>query len=795
MQIKKAIAIGMGTLLTGASLAFAGVAATDLKNVFPSTGTSTLTASNTLIVVGSGVDSTDTVAGVDVAGRLGSTSTSTKSLTTTSSNVNGIEKDGVGICTSTTATNCNLDDAAGTGSAFPSGAVMTNTHYTGLKKGTISWNSNDYDYQEQVDLSGVTMSHDVTTDKVNGTLTMVVESSDIIYNYQFDKALNISSKNNLGTIASPEYTYPVKVNLMGKTFTIVGAGTSSLKMLSGESGEVNAATGITSGSYTVYAAQGVSDSWAKIVVKDASGTEVASKSISEGNSYDFSAQGLTVKVTDVRAIGTTGEISGADVVVGPTGSVEKEYDSTADVTSTGTASDKFPGSSDWGIQTTGLGSGTYPGIPKNAKIQVVYKPSTTQYVKAGSTIAFPNSYGELGMSGYNTDKLATITISPFGGTSTYDVNSTADIVGSDLYGIEIASDVSGTIVGLGGNAFDKAYVLFNKTVNSATDGYVQPVWIGFYDKTSSKILVNRTSPAGGVGSLKIAPATQENATATAEYAHTILNATVTNMTYPFRLTYGGSGDANWYLNVTVNYQRGIGQIVAGSVAAGLFDLAIDVQNKTAGTLTTAPQFRLGATASSAEDNEVKATTSGTASQPVGKKSQDVVTDGELILVDSNTNGGSDKVVFKVPSKRLAAKIYFGTTSGVTGTSTYEAAVPVTTPLGKLTSDFTDATIKTAGKNLVLVGGPCANKFVGQLMNVSGSNCLDKWIAEVGATNLAGAKDKALIKVVEDAFQTGKVAIIVAGTDAKDTRNAAAKLIAGGLTGSKLVYSTATSGSQ
>ncbi|MBI2085654.1 MAG: S-layer protein, partial [Candidatus Aenigmarchaeota archaeon] len=542
--------------------------------------------------------------------------------------------------------------------------------------------------------------------------------------------------------------------------------------------------------------QGVSDSWAKIVLKDASGTEVASKSISEGNSYDFSAQGLTVKVTDVRAIGTTGEISGADIVVGPTGSVEKEYDSTADVTSTGTANDRFPGSSDWGIQTTGLGSGSYPGIPKSAKVQVVYKPSTTQYLKAGEKVAFPNGYGELGMVGYNTDKFSTVTVSPYGGTSAYDVNSTSDVVLSDAYGIEISSDVSGSIVGLGGNSFTKAYVLFNKTVNSALDGYVQPVWVGFYDKTSSKILVNRTAPATGLGSLRIAPATQGNATATAEYAHAILNATgTTNMTYPFKITYGGSGDADWYLNVTADYQHGIGLIKAGSVAAGSFDVTIDVENKSAGTLTAAPQFRLGATASSSEDNEIRATTSGSSNQPVGKKSQDIVTDGELVLVDTNTNGGSDKVVFKVPSKRLAAKVYFGTTSGVSGTNTYEAAVPVTTPLGKLASDFTDATIATTGKNLVLVGGPCANKFVGQLMNVSGSNCLDKWIAEVGATDLAGAKDKALIKVVEDAFQSGKVALIVAGTDAKDTRNAAAKLIAGGVTGSKLVYSTATSGSQ
>ncbi|MBI3412933.1 MAG: S-layer protein [Candidatus Aenigmarchaeota archaeon] len=791
MQIRKAIAIGMGTLLTGASLAFAGVAATDLKNVFPATGTSALTASNSLIVVGSGVDSTDTVAGVDVAGRLGSTSTTTKSLTTTSSGVTGTEKDGVTICKSTTTTDCNLDDAAGVGSAFPSGAVMTNTHFTGLKKGVISWDSNDYDYQEQVDLSGVTMSHDASTDKVNGTLTMIVESSDIIYNYQFDKALNISSKNAKGTISSPEYTFPVNVKILGKAFTIVGAGTSSLKILTGETGEISATSGIKSGDYTAYATQGVSDSWAKIVLKDAAGAEVASKSISEGNSYDFTAQGLTVKVTDVRAIGTTGEISGTDVVVGPIGSVEKEYDSTADVTSTGTASDKFPGSTDWGIQTSGLGSGTLPGIPKSARIQVVYKPSTTQYLKAGDKVSFPNSYGELGFLGYNTANLATVTVAPYGGTSTYDVNSTSDIVGSDLYGLEISTDVAGSIVSTAGNSYDKAYVLFNKTL-SATEspGYAQPFWIGFWDKTNSKILVNRTAANVGVGSWKAALV----ARATAEYAHGLLNATSNNLTYPFKITYGGSGDADWYLNVTLNATHGIQGVTLGSVAGGT-DVNVYYTNKTAGTLTAAPQFRLGASSASAEDNEVTATTSGSASQAVGKKTQDVVSDGEVVLINTNSNGGSDKFVAKVPSKRLAAKVYFGTTSGVTGTNTYEAAVPVTTPLGKLTSDFTDATIKTTGKNVILVGGPCANKFVGQLMNVSGNNCLDKWIAEVGATNLAGAKDKALIKVVEDAFQTGKVALIVAGTDAKDTRNAAAKLIAGGLTGAKLVYSTATSSSQ
>lgn len=791
MQFKKAVAIGLGTLVAGATFAFAGMAATDLSQVFPTTGTSALTGANTLVVVGASANPADIVGAIDVAARLGGTVTETKTISGTTSNVDGVEKDGVTICTSTTATNCNLDDAAGTGSAFPSGVVLTNTHYSGLKKSTISWNSNDYDYRERVDASGVTMSHDVTTDKVNGTETMVVESGDVFYEYVFDKALNISSKNNLGTISSPEYTYPIKVKLMGKDFQIVGVGTSSIKALAGNTGEASATNGITSGDYTVYATQGVSDSWAKIVVKDKTGTEVASKSISEGNSYDFSAQSLTVKVTDVRAIGTTGDISGVDVVVGATGSVEKEYDSTADVTSTGTASDVFPGDATkmWGIQVTGLSSaGTYPGVPKNARIQVVYKPSTTQYLKAGEKISLPNSYGELGYEGFNTDKFVTVTVSPFGGTSTYDVNSTADIVGNDQYGLEISSDVTGSIVSPAANTYDKAYVLFNKTMTGPA-GYGQAFWIGYWDKTNSKVLVNRSSVDGGNG-------TYVNTNVTnVEYAMGFLNASSPNAVYPFRITYAGSGDADWYLNVTVNFTHGIQTVQVGSVPTGFFDVTAAFTNKTAGIPTASPQFRLGATSASAEDAEILGRTSGQTAQSIGKKTQDIVSDSEVVVVNSNSNGASDKLVFKVPSKRLAAKVYFGKLGASSTSNTYQNAIPVTTPVGKLTSDYTDATIGTTGKNLIFVGGPCANKFVATLMNTTADKCLTAWYSEVGATDAAGAKDKALVKVVENAFGSGKVALIVAGTDAKDTRNAAAKVMADGLTGSKYLYSTAASSSQ
>ena len=75
----------------------------------------------------------------------------------------------------------------------------------------------------------------------------------------------------------------------------------------------------------------------------------------------------------------------------------------------------------------------------------------------------------------------------------------------------------------------------------------------------------------------------------------------------------------------------------------------------------------------------------------------------------------------------------------------------------VTEDEADKT-----KNLVLVGGPVANKLVAELVN-AGKSKVD-WYESEGD-----------IEVIEDAFTEGKVAIIVAGKDRDATRKAAEML--------------------
>ncbi len=120
-----------------------------------------------------------------------------------------------------------------------------------------------------------------------------------------------------------------------------------------------------------------------------------------------------------------------------------------------------------------------------------------------------------------------------------------------------------------------------------------------------------------------------------------------------------------------------------------------------------------------------------------------------------------------------------TTTGAVGT--VKAAVPIKTPLGKLDSEVTSADKST--KNLVLVGGPAVNSLVAELAAAGKTRDL-AWYRSEGAGT-------ALLDYVSDAFAAGKVALVVAGHSADDTRIAAGWVqnfdaYAGQLTGTRVV---------
>ncbi len=115
-----------------------------------------------------------------------------------------------------------------------------------------------------------------------------------------------------------------------------------------------------------------------------------------------------------------------------------------------------------------------------------------------------------------------------------------------------------------------------------------------------------------------------------------------------------------------------------------------------------------------------------------------------------------------------------TTSGATEGQTieYKEAVPVTANIAMLDSEVTDDV--KAGNNLILVGGPAVNSLVADLFvnkygvtpaedgKIYGAQLQEAGILQPG---------EALVELFEDAFATGKVALVVAGWSADDTRYA------------------------
>ncbi len=796
MQFRKIAAIAGSALMSGMTLASAAMAATNVGNIAELAKPSDSVANFPIFVIGKTAQTEDVAGAVDIAVRMAAESktTTTATTTTTSGTVTGVDRDGIAIGTTATA-GTSLSTAISGGSAFPNSGVVLTTHFSGLKDSTFSHRGTDYDYKEQVDVSAVRMSHDLGTDKINGSERMVIGTSgDIKYEYVFDKNIWINNTvAGAGTIASPEYTNAIKIKLLGKDFSIVGIGSSSVKMLSGTVGTAKkqgtTVTGITSGDYTVYVTAGANNDWASFEIKDKTGNVVDTISgVTESNSKDSSATGLTIKVTDSRVSGTdpATQIIEADIVVGTTGYLEKEYDGTADVDSTGTSNEKFDSANPrWGIQFSAASGTTDRYIAANSKIQVVYKPSEKQYLKPGEKVVLPNNYGELGFTGFNTDNFAKITVEPSGQVSAYNVTDKA-LVGSSFYGLKLSSDKSG-VFKAGGNFFTTAYVLYNGTYTGSVAtvggvGEVGPIAIGYKDETSGKILVNDSFRLGRINETYGAFAAN-----TGGYGWAKLNLTTENAkadsTHDFGYNFTiNAGEQDFILNVNASNTTNIlstmsiGTSTTGGSAASA-TLKLSFQNKStwtsAGADLATELFKLGPSAGSAEATDVNVTTGATVGNAGAKTQEEIVDDSGVILVSPSTYSASDKVVFKVPSRSLAVKAYFGTkgaTTSADGTTT-DKVVTVTTDVVKLDTEMTDA-VKT-GNNLVLVGGPCVNTLVASLATDSKFDySCSSWPAE----------NFGIVKVVQDAFATGKVAVVVAGTRAADTKLAALAIQSGKLAG-------------
>ncbi|MFP4634189.1 MAG: S-layer protein, partial [Candidatus Aenigmatarchaeota archaeon] len=104
-----------------------------------------------------------------------------------------------------------------------------------------------------------------------------------------------------------------------------------------------------------------------------------------------------------------------------------------------------------------------------------------------------------------------------------------------------------------------------------------------------------------------------------------------------------------------------------------------------------------------------------------------------------------------------------------GSVEYDKVVPVYHAIGSLDTEITDP---SGADDLVLVGGPSVNNLVDDLVQegkVEGTEVEDE------EDTFEWQEDTPEIQLVEDAFAEDQTALIVAGWDADETRDAAASV--------------------
>jgi len=343
-------------------------------------------------------------------------------------------------------------------------------------------------------------------------------------------------------------------------------------------------------------------------------------------------------------------------------------------------------------------------------ITIAYIPSEDEekYLKFGEKVVAPNDYFEVGLYDLAVKSFATLTFEPV--TDIDVVDEAGNTVAENLYGLKIAAD----------------YPVFNNE-----------------EYSTAYFLLNASH-------MVIAYSNGDEIYVASGYPKTIANGTE---------QISGSYDTT---DFTINFQIGV-----------VNDKSLDNVTITVGgtdTITlayrnTTTEVKLGSNAEEAEASDVIYDGTG-----VGEKEFTIVADYGTEIVDIKANADSDKVVLKVPAEQQKGLVYVGKLGSTVSTGgTYKEAVTITSPVAKLASEVNTATLD---KDLILVGGPCANPLVQQLVD---DGKLDETYTCAGGTpGEAWKPNTAYIIVVDDAFN-GHRAMVVAGTMGTDTRVACSAL--------------------
>jgi len=147
---------------------------------------------------------------------------------------------------------------------------------------------------------------------------------------------------------------------------------------------------------------------------------------------------------------------------------------------------------------------------------------------------------------------------------------------------------------------------------------------------------------------------------------------------------------------------------------------------------------------------------------IGERDTDVLFQWGSYITNPEDSTNNDEIDMFVPDEQQTVNVLIGSV-GTKVTTTGGAGTMSGVPVAKLDIEITDA----KAQNLILVGGTAVNKLTAEVLGVT----YPTYDIAAGAA-LGIAANQATLKLVENAFGGTNVALIVAGWEAADTRNAA-----------------------
>ena len=225
-----------------------------------------------------------------------------------------------------------------------------------------------------------------------------------------------------------------------------------------------------------------------------------------------------------------------------------------------------------------------------------------------------------------------------------------------------------------------------------------------------------------------------------------------------RLYVGGNGSAGAgnLLNSTVLFWRFTGD-ASDELTAGQDDIVMNWSMTSANEINA-----LGITLSQEEADEVRwrvavAGDWAPGNTTLGTKDEDHRTPYGVIIKDPKSNGASDQVILQMSGDQVQANVVVkGATTSVSGAGTSYIPADINVN-ARLDNEIAGS---EANYDLILVGGPCANKAV-EAVSALGVTC--------ESARAQWSPGKAIIKMAQNG---NKVALLVAGYNAIDTRMAA-----------------------